>query len=254
MNAYKTFAISTKAPAFSPNSLAEQKIIDNCNESPTTLKQDKLDIYYLHGPDRKTSYAEQCKAINQLHREGKFARFGVSNIRDEEVQEIYDLCKRKGYVLPSVYQGGFSPLYRKAADTLFPLLRKLNMVFYAFSPLAGGMLAKPIDSIIKPAKNSRFDAMPAFGGLFLHDIIIDELRKLTELCEKNELSIMEATMRWFMHHSPLGEPDGVIIGALSKSQIEASLRACEKGSLSTEIARGFVNMWEAIKDKAPGYA
>lgn len=254
VNAQNAFAISTKAPAFSPYSLAEQKILDNCNKSLAALQQDKLDIYYLHGPDRQTPYVEQCKAMNQLYREGKFARFGVCSIRAEEVQEIHDICKREGYILPSVYQGGFSPLHRKAAETLFPTLRKLDMVFYAFSPLAGGMLAKPIEKIVKPEKNSRFEAMPQFGNLFLHDVIIEELRKLTERCEDHGVSVMEATLRWFMHHSPLGDEDGFILGASSKSQIEASLSACGQGPLPADIAREFETMWEAIRDTAPGYA
>jgi aflatoxin B1 aldehyde reductase len=52
----------------------------------------------------------------------------------EEVQTIYDICKIEKYVLPTVYQGGFNPLLRSAEDELFPLLKKLRMAFYAFSP------------------------------------------------------------------------------------------------------------------------
>ncbi|KAL3417544.1 aldehyde reductase [Phlyctema vagabunda] len=247
------FAISTKAPAFAPGSLEYQKIKNNCEKSLSALQQNKVDIYYLHGPDRQTPLEEQCRAIGELHVQGKFARFGVSNLRDGEVQEIYDICKREGYCLPSVYQGGFSPLHQKAKYTLLPLLQKLNMSFYAFSPLAGGLLAKPIDDILKPAKGSRFEAMPVFGDLFLNDTIIAALRTLTALCEKNGMSIMEATLRWFMHHSPLTETDGIILGASSTAQVDASLAATKKGPLPSEVAKGFEDMWMVIEKDAPGY-
>lgn len=36
---------------------------------------------------------------------------------------------------------------------------------------------------------------------------------------------MEATLRWFMRHSPLGKEDGFILGASSKEQVESSLEA-----------------------------
>jgi aflatoxin B1 aldehyde reductase len=44
VNAHKQFAVSTKAPAFSPGTLTEEKIFANCNASLKALKQEKLDI------------------------------------------------------------------------------------------------------------------------------------------------------------------------------------------------------------------
>lgn len=253
ISASKTFAISTKAPAFSPGSLVREKILENCNKSLKALSVEQVDIYYLHGPDRSTPLEEQCSAINQLYQEGKFQRFGVSNLRDDEVAEIHEICKRESWVRPSVYQGSFSPLNRKAAGTLFPLLRRLDMSFYAFSPLAGGLLAKPIDDILKPLAGTRYDAMPQFANLFLNETIIAELKQLTKVCEARGLSVLEATLRWFRHHSELGEEDGIILGASKIEQIEKSLVACEKGPLSEDVAKEFESMWDMIKDKAPGY-
>ncbi|KAK3613268.1 hypothetical protein LTR56_027985, partial [Elasticomyces elasticus] len=74
--ARQDFTIATKAPGFSPGSLAYQKVIDNCNASLKALKQDKIDLYYFHGPDRTTPLDESCRAIHELHQEGKIAKFG----------------------------------------------------------------------------------------------------------------------------------------------------------------------------------
>lgn len=105
VDASKTFTIATKAPAFSPGSLASVNIIKNCDLSLDALRVRQIDMYYLHGPDKATPLAEQCLAIGQLYKEGKFQRFGVSNISDQEVQDIYNICKQEGYPLPEVYQG-----------------------------------------------------------------------------------------------------------------------------------------------------
>jgi aflatoxin B1 aldehyde reductase len=37
-----------------------------------------LEIWYLHSPDRTTPYEETLKAANELYKEGKFKRFGLS--------------------------------------------------------------------------------------------------------------------------------------------------------------------------------
>lgn len=58
VHASNDLAISTKAPAFSPGSLSYDNIIENCNKSLAALKMDKVDIYYLHGPDTETPLSE----------------------------------------------------------------------------------------------------------------------------------------------------------------------------------------------------
>ncbi len=36
-------------------------------------------MWYLHGPDRTTPFEVTLKGVNDLYKEGKFKRFGISN-------------------------------------------------------------------------------------------------------------------------------------------------------------------------------
>ena len=36
-------------------------------------------MWYLHAPDRSTPYEETMRTVNELYKEGKFKRFGISN-------------------------------------------------------------------------------------------------------------------------------------------------------------------------------
>ena len=263
VDACRSFEVSTKAPAFAPGSLSYDNVTKNCELSLEALKagtgkgdvEGKVDIYYFHGPDKDTPLEEQCRAIGKLYSEGKFKRFGVSNIGDDVVQRIYDICKKEGYCLPKVYQGGFNPIGRGAEATLIPLLRKLDMNFYAFSPLGGGLLAKPLDQLLKPEKGTRFDEMKVFGDLYLTDPIIKGLKNVQAVCDKENIPLMEATLRWFQHHSILNEGDGVIVGASRESQLEGSLSAAEKGPLSDELQKAWDQLFQGLKDegKVPPY-
>ncbi|TVY93696.1 Aflatoxin B1 aldehyde reductase member [Lachnellula willkommii] len=236
-----------KAPAFSPKSLAEEKIIANCNANLKALGQEKQD--YLHGPDPETPLEEQCRAIGKLYSEGKFSKFGISNLSPAEVQKIHDICKQENYPLPSIYQDGYNPIQRSAEVSLFPVLRKLNMNFYAFNPLAGGVLAKKLDDVLNPAPGTRFDAMKVFGDMYLKKPTLDALAVLKRRCDEEGIAVMEGTMRWFLHHSPLGEEDGVILGSSSTAQINASLTACGKGLLDEGLVKAFEDLWAAIMDE-----
>jgi aflatoxin B1 aldehyde reductase len=242
------FAIATKAPGFSPGSLAFQKVIDNCNASLAALKQQKLDLYYFHGPDRKTPLEESLRAIDQLYREGKFARFGVSNYHVTEVEEILRLCAKHGFVQPSVYQGGYNALARAGEKELFPLLRQHSIAFYAYSPLAGGFFSRPATELRSPPSGSRMDQMSVFSAMYVNDLSLDIHEHLTKACSEEGLTLKEATLRWLMHHSILGKDDGVILGASSAEQMEENITACEGGPLPNSVVDVFEQAWSRFHE------
>lgn len=73
---HKSTSFLTRASSF------QKRLHRIVRASLKALATDKVDIYYLHGPDRTTPLEDQCRTIAQLHKEGKFKRFGVSNISD----------------------------------------------------------------------------------------------------------------------------------------------------------------------------
>ncbi len=104
----------------------------------------QVDIFYIHMPDGKTPISETLAGVDEVYKLGLFRRFGLSNYQADDVQAVYDHCAEKGYVLPSVYQGSYSPITRYQETELFPTLRKLGIAFYAYSPSASGFLGKTV--------------------------------------------------------------------------------------------------------------
>ncbi len=39
----------------------------------------QVDIYYLHAPDRNTPFEETLAVIDEVYKQGRFRRFGLSN-------------------------------------------------------------------------------------------------------------------------------------------------------------------------------
>ena len=253
--AKEDFAIATKAPGFAPGSLSYEKVIANCDASLKALALTRMDLYYFHGPDRKTPLEESCQAIDELYRQGKFERFGISNFNVSEVRSIYEICKKQGYVLPSVYQGCYNPLTRAMEDELLPTLRAYNMAFYAFSPLGGSFFSKSSEDLRNPTQGSRMSEMSQFQKMYVNEISLKLLEGLTDVCKKEGVSVKEATLRWIMYHSALETHDGVILGG-SAEQVEDNLKACESGPLPSNVATTLTGMWEVYRGagKAPPYS
>lgn len=132
VEAGKRFIIDTKVKSREPGSHTREKIAEDVDTSLEELRIDQINIEYLHQPDRATPFEETCEAIDKAYREGKFKKFGLSNFTAGEVAQVLDICERRGFVKPSVYQGQYNPLVRGGEKELFPLLRKNNMAFYAW--------------------------------------------------------------------------------------------------------------------------
>jgi len=89
-------------------------------------------------PDASTSLEETLEAVNTLHKEGKFERFGVSNYSAAQVDDFCAIADKKGWIKPTAYQGIYNALHRSVEKELFPVLRKHGISFYEFNPLGGG--------------------------------------------------------------------------------------------------------------------
>ena len=124
----KRFTIDTKAPGgIYPGSSTAQGTQDFAQQSKKALQIEQVDVWYLHAPDT-VPIEETLKGVNEAYKQGWFKRFGLSNYLAGDVQKIYDICKREGYPLPSVYQGDYSPITRKQEELMLPTLRKLGIV------------------------------------------------------------------------------------------------------------------------------
>lgn len=98
------FLIDTKILSFFPGAHNPERIIASQKESFELLGVDKVNILYLHSPDRETPFIDALRTMNELYKQGKFEKLGISNYTASEVAEIVAICDKNGFVRPSVYQ------------------------------------------------------------------------------------------------------------------------------------------------------
>lgn len=224
------------------------------------LNVDQLEIWYLHGPDRAVPYEITLKAVNDLYKEGKFKRFGISNYTSWEVAEMVEICKANGYIQPTVYQGIYNAIHRKVEPELFPCLRKFGISFYAFNPLGGGFFTgryKSLEGEVEPG--SRFDPKKVQGQNYRNRYWKEPYFKAVEAIEaiasKHGLTPAEVALRWMTHHSYLKREygDTVIIGASSLKHIEQNLFDLEKGPLPGDVVHALDEAWLSVQPYASNY-
>ncbi|KAK9243146.1 NADP-dependent oxidoreductase domain-containing protein [Lipomyces tetrasporus] len=251
------FTIDTKAPGFHSGALSKSSVLTGAKKSLDSLGTQQVDTYFLHSPDPDTPLEETLGAIQELFEAGMFVRFGLSNFAPKQVQEVYDIMAAKGHVLPTVYQGNYNAVARSYESELFPLLHKLGIKFYAYSPIAGGFLVKSSEALRTGIQGGRWDKDSPIGEMYLG---LYSRPKLLAALDKWELIATEAGVtkaalayRWVVFSSALDPKydDGVIIGATKVEQLQESLKALEDGPLPDSIVAKIDKLWEDIKDEAP---
>ena len=254
--AFQRFTVSTKTNPFT-RKLTKEDTTAQCEESLKALNRSTIDIFYLHGPDRSVPFEETLSAVNDLYQRGCFKRFGLSNFSAEEVEKVYTICKENNYILPSVYQGNYNPITRKNEQELFPLLRKLGINFYAYSPLAGGFLVKTSEQIKNGPSNTRFDPSTPVGklytGLYCKETFFSALETFQNRCKELNVKPAEICYSWLLNHSQLTEGDAILIGASNLDQLIESLQDSKGITLNQDILQTLEHLWKTVESEAPKY-
>ena len=251
------FTIHTKIASWVPGRLARKPLISSALLSLYELKVESVDILFLHAPDSETPLEETVSAMNELYEAGKFKRFGLSNYLPEDVDKVVSISKANNWILPTVYQGNYNPVARRIEDSLFPVLRKHKISFFAYSPLAGGFLTKTAETITAGVPGGRFDKESRIGTMY-HELyarpkLLAALKKWAQVAQEAGVTQAALSYRWVAYHSALKKDlgDGMIIGASRPAQLEETLKAVEQGPLPEKAVKAIQEIWEEVKDEAP---
>lgn len=207
---------------------------------------------------------ETLRACHQLHQEGKFVELGLSNYAAWEVAEICTLCRSNGWILPTVYQGMYNATTRQVETELLPCLRRFGLRFYAYNPLAGGLLTGRYKYEDKDEKQpvgrffgnnwaevyrNRYWKEHHFEGIALVE------KALQAAYGTSAPSMTSAALRWMYHHSQLqgAHGDAVILGMSSLEQLEENLAATEEGPLEPAVVQAFDQAWCLVAHDCPSY-
>jgi aflatoxin B1 aldehyde reductase len=245
--------VATKVNPRISGKLDKDAVFRQVPESLKRMGIEKADILYLHFPDPKTPVESALEACNELYQEGLFGELGLSNYPAWMVADVYHKSKANGWVLPMVYEGVYNPLTRKAEVELFDALRAFDMRFYAYNPLAGGMLTGKYRDPSEKPQEGRFALRKTYPSRYWKPSFFTAVETIHQAI--GSMSMVEAVYRWLGYHSRLdsGLGDAIIVGASKLSQLEQNIEAVEKGSLPNEIVEAFEKAWAISKADSPEY-
>jgi aryl-alcohol dehydrogenase-like predicted oxidoreductase len=195
-------------------------------ESLQRLGRDNVDILMIHEPDRPGQYdwftdkerfhGPVCELLDELKSEGVIRFTGLGGTTAYELPPIvntgaYDV------VLTAF---NYSLLWQEALIEVMPAAKKQGMGIIVGSPLQQGALAR------------RYDDEVNHGARWLSSPRREQYKRLYALLDEIEMPIAELALR-FVISNP--EISAVLMGARSVEEVEANVRAVEKGPLPAEL-------------------
>lgn len=251
----RSYEIATKVHPRITGKLDRETILMEFTESLKRMKRDSVDLLYFHFPDGKTPIDEALETIKELYEHGKVKELGLSNYPAWQVIDIAYKCDRIGCPRPTVYQGMYNALCRNVEPELFPAIRSLGMRFYAFNPLAGGMLTGKHLHFEDAPEPGRFARLESYRKRYWKQSYFDAVDEIRKACESECIPMAEAAYRWLAYHSCLdaSKEDGILLGASRLEQMTQNMTAVEKGELPQPILDAMDAAWEIARPDSPAY-
>lgn len=249
------YYIATKVHPRITGKLDRETILMEFNESLKRMNRDKVDLLYFHFPDGKTPIDEALDTVASLYEQGRIKELGLSNYPAWQVVDIAYKCQQHGCPAPTIYQGMYNALCRNVEPELFPAIRALGMRFYAFNPLAGGMLTGKHKHFEDAPEPGRFARLKSYRDRYWKQSYFDAVEEIKQACEMEGIPMVEAAYRWLVNHSSMdaSQGDGILLGASRIEQMEQNMAAAKKGPLPQTILDAMDAAWEIAKPDSPAY-
>ena len=251
----RVYKVATKVNPRISGKLDGEAAYKQVRESLERMRLSHVDTVYLHFPDPATPVGDVLAAMDDLHRQGCFSELGLSNFPAWMVADAWHICEKNGYVRPTVFEGIYNPLTRKAETELSACLDHFGMRFYAYNPLAGGLLTGRYETFEEAPSDGRFTHRPNYQGRYWKKSYFEAVDLIRTAAEEHGISSIEATYRYLAFHSMLDgrRGDAILIGASKLSHLKQNMDTVKAGPLPADVVEAFEKAWSVTKGDSPEY-
>jgi len=251
----RSFRIATKVNPRISGKLDGDAAYKQLNESLNRMNLESVDTVFLHFPDPATPVISVLEAMADLHDQGKFTELGLSNFPAWMVTDVWHICDQHGWVKPTVFEGIYNPLTRKAETELNDCLNHFGMRFYAYNPMCGGLLTGRYGAYEDEPTDGRFTHRPNYQKRYWKKSFFDAVEIIKSAAEKHGFTSIEATYRWLAYHSMLNgdRGDAILIGASKLGHLQQNMDTLKYGPLPEDVVGAFEQAWSVTKGDSPEY-
>lgn len=230
--------------------LAPDAIRVELDGSLRRLGTDRVDLYYLHRPDRGTPIEETLGACEDLVRAGKVRAVGLSNYAAWQGMEEVSIAGANGWS-PALYaQPMYNIVARRPDEEYRAFSLRHGIRNIVFNPLAGGLLTGKHREASGPAESTRFAMRSAYRYRYWAPEYFTAVEHLRGIAADAGLSLVELVLRW-LDAQP--RQLWILLGASKVEHLVANLQALDGPPPDEETSRRCDDVWRSLRGVAPPY-
>ncbi|QXG78059.1 aldo/keto reductase [Modestobacter sp. L9-4] len=216
------------------------------------LQVDRVDLFYLHQPDRRTPLTETLGAVRDAVDRGEVGALGVSNYAAWQIAELNAAADAVGCPRPVVAQQLYNLLARRVEEEYLEFARSSGLLTMVYNPLGGGLLTGR-HSFADGATSGRFgDSRLAamYKQRYWTPELFDAVDRLAAIAADAGLPLAELSLRWL-----LGSPDvgALLLGGSKVAQLEQNVAAAAAGPLPPDVVTACDEVGATLRGPMPAY-
>jgi aryl-alcohol dehydrogenase-like predicted oxidoreductase len=198
--------------------LSRVHLMKQLEQSLRRLDTDYVDVYYAHHSDPNTPIEDTLATFDMMIKQGKVRYCALSNFSGWETMEALWKADTLHLQAPVVLQSSYSFADRRVEADVLPTARKYGIGFYAFSPVAGGLLGG------KSVLERQVAGRQRWGGRAFTEEEVRTVLWWDEFAREANVAPGQLALQWV-----LGRPgvSGVVIGPERIESLEASCAAID---------------------------
>jgi aryl-alcohol dehydrogenase-like predicted oxidoreductase len=196
-----------------------------CEASLQRLQTDYIDLYQFHHIDRNTPWDEIWGAIEKLVQDGKIIYAGSCNFAGWHLARAQEAAMRRNFLGLVSEQSLYNLMERTVELEVLPACQEYGLGVLPWSPLAGGLLAGPLEKSQREGR--RFENDTLLGHTRREKRIsgnISRFKEYESLCAELGEKPTDVALAWLLAQPAV---TASVIGPRNSEQFEGSMRALE---------------------------
>jgi aryl-alcohol dehydrogenase-like predicted oxidoreductase len=227
--------------------------ISRCvHESLKRLDTDRVDVLYLHQPDRSTPLDETLSAVRELQQEGKVLEFGLSNYSAWMTRDVAHRAAASDMPGPAIGQQLLNLLARRLEEEYLEMATSSGVRTAVYNPLSGGLLTGRHDFEHRPSTGRFGDSRLAatYQDRYWSPAIFDAIAAYQKIADDAGMSLIELSLRWVTGHPGV---DAVLLGASKVEHISTNVELMARGALPADVIEACNAVGATLRGAMPAY-
>ena len=190
------------------------------DESRSRLRQDAIDLLYLHRFDPDTPIEKTLIWFEEQKNKGRIRHIGLSNFAAWQIAKAYYIAQALGSEI-SAAQPMYSLIKRQAEVEILPACNDLGIQCFSYSPLGAGLLT---GKYLNPKSAGRLTTNDRYAKRYAVEKMHECAAALTKIAAERSVHPATLAVSWILASAYAPRP---IVSARSRNQLSPVLAAID---------------------------